>query len=717
MIHIGNAITVRMLQNGIAEFHFNSQENLVNKFDHATLEDFKAALDAIDSQKDIQGLIVTFAKAYSALDAEVKTYMDYCTKDEITIHDELQELFSLLNRLEALPLPTVAVISENLIGSGFDIALVCNYRVISNTSKLGFLTTDFGVLPNFGATTRLPRLIGLEAAAQFFTAKVPLTLESAQAYGLVDTITHEEKIIPAALDIIQHAIHGEFDWKKERKEKNAPLQLSPIEQFIAFHTIKTKTFSQNALMHNPASKLLLNTLQNSVLLNANEAFALEIDYFAQAIKRPQIHAVIGSLQTTDFYNTQILQYADKATPITHTALLGTNISASQITTEIATRNKSVLLKVSTAEEGNQAIESVRDRLYKKLEKHEISIQEVGNALCQVHPTYSYESIVKVDFVIESLNQHPKSKVQAIKEVESQIVTRDTIIASNTSTISITRLAKTLQRPTQFIGMHFLGAISNHQCVEVVYGEETSQETIATSMTFAKALGKIPILIKDGAGFFIYRTLFPYLNAFENLVEQGIDFQKIDHTMETFGWHIGPAAMIDQLGTHQFMHMAELLSESYPERMQNDFHGVTSLLHRAERFGYQSCLGFYQYKNQTNKLIDTAVYEIIDPLIPDERETLSHHEIIDRMMLALCNETIRCLEDKTIYTAYEADLAMSYIGFPNAKGGPCRYIEQMGIKEYIALCNTYTHLGKIYEAPQMLHDLAEKNQSLFRTGEQ
>lgn len=711
MIHAGNAITVRMLQSGIAELHFHSHEYSVNKFDHAILEEFETALECIETQQDIQGLILTFTKDHCSLENEIQIYQQYTQENTDELHTHLTKIQDLTNHIEDLPFPTVAVIQHHVTGSDFAITLACDYRVSAEHLKIGLLTTTLGTLPTFSAFVRLPRLIGIESAINWLTATTDRDTNSAFKDGLIDNLVHEDQVIASALDILQHAIHGHFNWKKQRERKLNPLEVTEIEKFVSFYTAKHVISTQKDLTHNLILKLQIKSLEETVNLARNEALKIELDYFKEILSLTQMQALLSAVENQSFYNQQFIKYEEKTTPILNTAILGTNLQASELAIRSAIQTQAVLIKVNDAEQANQVMQNIRTTL----ENMHISPQKTGELLCRIRPTYTHDMISKVDFVIECLAQHPKSKVQAIKEIESQIVTRDTIIASDISAISITQIAKTLQRPSQFIGLHFLDEISCNHLVEVVYGEETAQETIATCMTFTKSLNKTPILVKDNAGFFIHRVLLPYLNAFETLVTLGIDFQQIDQIMEKFGWKYGPATLLDKIGIPVFLDIAKLLAESYPERMHYEADtSIVSLLHAAERLGRQNHKGFYQYKNNA-QIRDGAVYEILESAIADERENLDTHIIIDRLMIPLCNESIRCLEENIISTAYEVDLALTSIGFPLNKGGPCRYIQQLGIKEYIALCNTYSDLGENYKAPKLLQELVKSGQSLFDVG--
>jgi 3-hydroxyacyl-CoA dehydrogenase/enoyl-CoA hydratase/3-hydroxybutyryl-CoA epimerase/enoyl-CoA isomerase len=254
-------------------------------------------------------------------------------------------------------------------------------------------------------------------------------------------------------------------------------------------------------------------------------------------------------------------------------------------------------------------------------------------------------------------------------------------------------------------------------VDVTRGEKTSEEAIATTVVLAQKMGKPPIVVNDCPGFLVNRVLFPYFGAFDLLLKDGADFQQVDKVMEKFGWPMGPAYLIDVVGIDTGVHGAEVMAEGFPDRMKPDYKGAIEIMYENKRLGQKNDIGFYKYeldrKGKKAKSIDPTAYELVATMATTEKHEFDAQEIIDRMMLAFCNETVRCLEDNIVSTASEADMAMIMgVGFPPFRGGPARYIDQTGVAEYVALCDKYAHLGKAYEAPQMLRDMAANNKKFY-----
>ncbi|ECF7008142.1 fatty acid oxidation complex subunit alpha FadB, partial [Salmonella enterica subsp. enterica] len=250
-----------------------------------------------------------------------------------------------------------------------------------------------------------------------------------------------------------------------------------------------------------------------------------------------------------------------------------------------------------------------------------------------------------DIVIEAVVENPKVKHAVLKEVEG-LVKDNCILASNTSTISITYLASVLERPENFVGMHFFNPVHRMPLVEVIRGEKSSEEAVATTVALAEKMGKVPVVVNDCPGFLVNRVLFPYFGAFDLLIKQGADFVQIDKVMEKFGWPMGPAYLMDVVGIDTGVHGAEVMAQGFPDRMKPDYKVSGQILFEANRLGQKNGAGFYKYetdkKGKPVKTADPQTVELLKPFI-DAPKQFEDQEIIDRMMIALCNETVRCLE--------------------------------------------------------------------------
>jgi 3-hydroxyacyl-CoA dehydrogenase / enoyl-CoA hydratase / 3-hydroxybutyryl-CoA epimerase / enoyl-CoA isomerase len=313
----------------------------------------------------------------------------------------------------------------------------------------------------------------------------------------------------------------------------------------------------------------------------------------------------------------------------------------------------------------------------------------------------------VDLVVEAVVENEKVKKSVLAELESQ-VREDTILTSNTSTISITRLGEDLKRPENFCGMHFFNPVYKMPLVEVIRGNKSGERAVATTVGYALALGKTPIIVKDCPGFLVNRILFPYLAGFIGLVNDGVDFQRIDKVMEKFGWPMGPAYLLDVVGIDTAHHAQAVMANAFPDRMHSTVRTATDVMFESQRLGQKNGKGFYAYvtdkKGKPKKEADPTVANLLEPLIKENLSaSITDQDIIDRMMLPMIIESSLCLQEGIVNTPAEVDIAVVFgLGFPPFRGGLFRYADLVGVKVLCEKAAKYAPLSKLYEpSPQML----------------
>lgn len=715
MIYQSNSITVSRLDDGIVKFHFDNQTESVNKFDKTTNAEFEKAISAVEQASDVKGLVVTSGKNVFIAGADITEFVGYFNQDESEIERWIVEINQVFNRFEDLPFPKVCAINGAALGGGCEMTLVCDYRVISDNATIGLPEVKLGIFPGFGGSVRVPRLIGIDNALEIIATANPLKPMDALKLGLVDAVVTADNLEKSAIDLVKKCINGELDWQARHAEKINPVKLSELEQKMAFNSAKGVLFSKANPAQYPAPKIALDTIEQHVNLPRDEALKIEAKGFAKSAKTPQATALVGL-----FLNDQVVKklaktHSKNAHDIQKSAVLGAGIMGGGIAYQSAVKGLPIIMKDIKSEQLELGMNEASKLLSKQVERGKLTPAKMGETLSRIQPTLNYGDFKDVDIVIEAVVENPKVKHSVLQEVE-ELVKDDAIIASNTSTISITYLSSVLKRPENFVGMHFFNPVHRMPLVEVIRGEKSSEKAIATTVALAQKMGKVPVVVNDCPGFLVNRVLFPYFGAFDLLLKDGADFVQIDKTMEKFGWPMGPAYLIDVVGLDTGVHGAEVMAQGFPDRMKPDYKGSIQALFEANRLGQKNGVGFYKYetdkKGKPAKNTDPATLEVLKSVV-SEPKGFDDQEIIDRMMLALCNETVRCLEDNIVATPSEADMAMIMgIGFPAFRGGPCRYIDQIGVANYVALCDKYAHLGKAYEAPKMLRDMAENGKSFY-----
>ena len=715
MIYQGNSITVSRLDDGIVKFHFDNQTESVNKFDQKTNQEFDEAIKALESTADVKGLIVTSGKKVFIAGADITEFVEYFNKPESEIESWIVAINKVFNRFEDLPFPKVAAINGAALGGGCEMTLVCDYRVISDKATIGLPEIGLGIFPGFGGSVRTPRLIGIDNALELIANAKPIKPAVALSMGLVDAVVTAENLEKSAIETVKKCIAGELDWQARHAEKVNPVKLNQLEQAMAFNSAKGVLLVKANPAQYPAPKIALDTIEKHVNLKRDEALLIEAKGFAKAAKTPQATSLVGLFLNDQVVKKLAKKHSAKAHDIKQSAVLGAGIMGGGIAYQSASKGLPIIMKDIKSEQLDLGMGEASKLLSKEVERGKLTPAKMGETLSRIRPTLNYGDFGETDIVIEAVVENPKIKKAVLKEVEG-LVKNNAILASNTSTISITELATALDRPENFVGMHFFNPVHRMPLVEVIRGEKSSEEAIATTVALAEKMGKVPVVVNDCPGFLVNRVLFPYFGAFDLLLKDGADFVQIDKVMEKFGWPMGPAYLIDVVGLDTGVHGAEVMAEGFPDRMKPDFKGSIQALFEANRLGQKNGVGFYKYeidkKGKPAKKADSTTLEVIKPVV-DASKAFDDQEIIDRMMLTLCNETVRCLEDNIVATPAEADMAMIMgIGFPPFRGGPCRYIDQVGVSEFVALCDKYAHLGKAYEAPELLKQMAKDGKTFY-----
>ena len=715
MIYQGNSISVSLLEDGIAKLNYDNQTESVNKFDQATIKEFGEAVTALEQSSDVKGLIVTSGKKVFIAGADITEFVGNFKKPEAEIASWVLDINKTFNRFEDLPFPKVAAINGASMGGGTEMTLVCDYRVMSDKASIGLPEVKLGIFPGFGGSVRLPRIIGIDNALEIIATGEAQKPAAALKVGMVDAVVAADQLEASAIDLVKKCIAGDLDWKARHDEKINPVKLNALEQAMAFNSAKGVLFSKANPAQYPAPKIALESIEKHVNLPRDKALEIESAGFAKAAKTPQAESLVGLFLNDQAVRKLVKTHSAKAHDIKEAAVLGAGIMGGGIAYQAASKGLPIIMKDIKAEQLDLGMREASKHLSSGMARGKVTPAQMGETLSRIRPTLNYGDFGETDIVIEAVVENPKVKHAVLKEVEG-LVKDNCILASNTSTISITYLASVLERPENFVGMHFFNPVHRMPLVEVIRGEKSSEEAVATTVALAEKMGKVPVVVNDCPGFLVNRVLFPYFGAFDLLIKQGADFVQIDKVMEKFGWPMGPAYLMDVVGIDTGVHGAEVMAEGFPDRMKPDYKVSGQILFEANRLGQKNGVGFYKYEtDKKGKLVKTAdpqTVELLKPFI-DAPKQFEDQEIIDRLMIALCNETVRCLEDNIVSTPAEADMAMIMgIGFPPFRGGPCRYIDQIGLQNYLALCDKYASLGKAYEAPQMIRDMAANGKTFY-----
>lgn len=715
MIYQSNSIQVEYIEDGIAEFKFDSQGS-VNKFDQQTLKDCRDALSKLNQEKDLTGVIFTSSKSTFIVGADITEFLEAFKVPQDEMIGWIKQASDVFDACEDLSVPTVAAINGYAVGGGCEWTMACDYRVGDTNSRIGLPEVKLGLMPGFGGSVRLPRVIGLDNALEWITTGKEHRPDDALKQGALDAVVAPEKLRDAAIAMVKDAAAGLLDYKTKRQAKLEPIQLNATEQAMSFNVAKGMVMAK-AKGQYPAPVVALEAMQQQANLGRAEAMAIENVSFAKLAKTDEATAQIGIFLGDQVIKGKAKKAAKMATKsVNKAAVLGAGIMGGGIAYQSAYKGTPIVMKDINDEALALGLGEATKLLNKKLTRGHMNGVKMAGVLNSIVPSLSYDSVKDVDIVVEAVVENPKIKGAVLKETE-QVVGSDAIITSNTSTISIDSLAANLEDPSRFCGMHFFNPVHAMPLVEVIRGTDTSDETIAAVVAYAAKMGKSPIVVGDCPGFYVNRVLFPYLAGFSMLLAEGADFVSVDKVMSRqFGWPMGPAYLCDVVGIDTCYHCVDVMADGFPTRMAKIENDPIALMFENKRFGQKNGHGFYAYskdkKGKPKKDIDPKTYELLASFA--EKKDFAPEEIIARCMIPMINETIRCLEEGIIGSAAEADMGLIYgLGFPPFRGGVLRYVDTMGVAQFVELADKYAHLGEMYQVTDTTREMAANGASFHQ----
>lgn len=714
MLYQGETLSLDWLEDGIAELVFDAPGS-VNKLDTQTVASLGDALTVLEQQPQLRGLLLSSRKPAFIVGADITEFLSLFAAPAEKLTQWLAFANGIFNRLEDLPVPTISAISGYALGGGCECVLATDFRIATPDTRIGLPETKLGIMPGFGGSVRLPRLLGADSALEIIAAGKDIDAAQALKLGLVDAVVAADKLHGAALSVLKEAMADKQAWRERRQPKLEPLKLSKIEAAMSFSTAKALVM-QTAGKHYPAPITAVKTIEAAAGMGRDAALQLETAAFVPLARSNEARALVGI-----FLNDQAVKAkAKKLTRDVETpkqaAVLGAGIMGGGIAYQSAWKGVPVVMKDISEQSLALGMGEAAKLLNKQLARGKIDGMKLASVIGTIQPTLHYAGFDRVDVVVEAVVENPSIKAAVLAETESHI-RPDTILASNTSTIPISQLAEALTRPENFCGMHFFNPVPRMPLVEVIRGNKTADATIAKVVAWASKMGKTPIVVNDCPGFFVNRVLFPYFAGFSLLLRDGADFRQIDKVMEKqFGWPMGPSWLLDVVGIDTAHHAQSVMADGFPQRMKKDYRDAIDVLFDAKRYGQKNQQGFWRWetdsKGKAKKIGDGETDRLLQSVCQPNR-VFSDEEIIARMMIPMINEVVRCLEEGVIASPAEADMALVYgLGFPPFHGGAFRYLDTLGSDTFVAGAEPFAELGALYQVPDALRDKAAQRASWY-----
>ncbi len=641
-------------QQNIAHLVFDRPDSSANIFDQQTLEETLEVCQALAAMRSLKGLIISSAKPNIFIAGADLHTLSQLEGDEMTHILKLGQ--KMADAIAHLPFPKVAAINGACVGGGLELALACDWRITSDSSavKLGLPETKLGILPGWGGSTRLPRLIGLPNALPLILTGKLLNAKSALRKDLTDDVVPKEHLLNHAKNYLQHGF---------RTMPTFPTLHNPLSVNFIKKQAKKSLLSKTRGLY-PAPLVALEVACSGVLASHEESLANERREFLKLSSDPVAKNLIKL-----FFLGEAAKKAKVADinpkslePITDAAVIGAGVMGAGIAYWLTTRGYPTLLKDLNPDALASGVHHVRN-LYRSAQKKRVFTAEKAQHGRDLLSATTADVPLAKDLIIEAAVENLEIK----KKIFATLAERarpDTILATNTSALPITEIALSTPNPERVIGIHFFNPVPRMPLVEIVRTEVTSEDTLARTLQFVQKIGKTPIVVKDSPGFLVNRVLVPYLIEAAVLFIKGEDPEQIDRAMLDFGMPMGPLRLLDEVGLDVGMHVAQTLAEAFPDRM----HVPTMLQGMIDSgdLGKKAGKGFYLYEKGKSTTINPAALQYqTDSIQIGSRSTIAKH--LNNLMK---DETERCVNEGIVQSKDDANLAMILgTGYAPFSGGP------------------------------------------------
>lgn len=710
------ALTLSFPEQDVALVTFDLPGKGANILARSVLDELAAILNELEKRGNLAGLIIKSGKPGTFIaGADIREFLASLGAAKGEVVSMCRRGQQLFQRLSRLPFVSIAAIDGICVGGGAELAIWCDRRVLSDSSKtaFGFPEVKLGLYPGWGGTVRTPRIIGLANALEMITTGESLDARSALANGLASDVVPADRLLEAAINLVR-AEKQSSQYLRDREEWSQALSIEPTELGFLGATASAM-IQQETKGQYPAPMAALELMLETASLPADEALEREAAGMAELFGSPVNAALINVFFLTDRNKRDTgLDRGDvKPAEIKSVGVIGSGIMGSGITAATLKSEVPVALTDANTEALARATKQVLEEAAydRKTKGPELAkTLKLAPLLASVPRA---EEFADRELVIEAIVENPDAKKQLFTKLEP-LLKPTAILASNTSTIPITRLAAVLKRPEQFCGIHFFNPVRRMKLVEVIRGEKTSDATVATAVAFAKRIGKMPIVVNDGPGFLVNRLLFPYMNEAIELLCEGASIKEIDRAATAFGMPMGPIALYDMVGLDTATYAGKIMWEAFPDRVVAS--PLVPAMVKQGRLGQKAGRGFFSYQNKNGRAEDDPEIEKFIATYRRGQRKFSRDELTSRLFLPMLLEATRMLEAKIVRDVRDVDLGLIFgLGFPPFKGGLLYWADTLGAAKVLEMLEPFEPLGPRFQPTPMLLDMAGTGRKFYPQG--
>ncbi len=705
-----SVFSIERQENGIAHLVMDVKGDTMNTLKGEFGEQITAILKELKDDSSVTGIVVTSGKPDSFVaGADINMLASCQTAEEATTLSRQGQM--VFDQMENFPKPIVAAINGACLGGGLELALACHTRICSDNSKtaLGVPEVQLGLLPGGGGTQRLPKLVGIQKALDMMLTGKQLRAKQALKAGLVDDVVPNSILVETAEKV---ALKG--------KVKRKPLKRSLMDKVLEGNAFGRKVVFDQATKsvlgktkgNYPSPLKIIDCVRVGAERSPAMGYQVEADHFGHLVMTPESEQLRNLFfATTDMKKEDGVEGV-KPEKVTKAAVLGGGLMGGGIAFVTATKAKVPVRVKDIAHSGiNAALKYSYDILNKKVKRRFMRHSEMQKQMAAITGTLDYSGFKDSDIVVEAVFEDLSLKQKMVADVEANC-NEKTIFASNTSSLPIGQIAANAERPENVIGLHYFSPVDKMPLAEIIAHEKTSDQTISTTVAFAKKQGKTPIVVQDKAGFFVNRILAPYMNEAALILLEGEPIEKVDKALVKFGFPVGPMQLLDEVGIDVGAKIGPILKAELGDRFTTP--DAFGRLIDDGRLGKKANKGFYLYgkaAKKGKKQVDESIYQLLG-ITPAGK--MSEDDIAKRCVYMMLNEAVRCLDESIVRNARDGDIGSIFgIGFPPFLGGPYRYIDKVGATNIVSQLNQWANqYGDRYKPCDALVAMAENGKTCY-----
>ncbi|WP_085033866.1 FAD-dependent oxidoreductase [Ensifer aridi] len=711
---------------GIALVTWDMPDRSMNVITREVMEELNAIVDQTAADPAVKGVVITSGKSSFSGGADlsmIKSMFAFQAEEKSKDPDNAaKKLFDLVGRLSGLfrkletcGKPWVSAINGTCMGGAFELSLACHGRVASNAKsvKIALPEVKVGIFPGAGGTQRVPRLTNTQDALQMMTTGSSLTAARAKAMGLLHEVADPDKLIEAAKAMIKNGLKPVQPWDEKGFKlpgggiwTPASAQLWPAASAI----LRRETYGNY-----PGAIAILKCVYEGLQVPFDTALKIEQRYFTEILQTTEAFSMIRSL----FISMQELGKGARRpagvpkTELKKVGVVGAGFMGASIAYVTAAAGIPVTLidrDMEAAEKGKAHSEGlVKD----SIGKGRLTKEEGEALLSRITPSGDYGDLKDAGLVVEAVFEDRQVKKDVIEKVEA-VIAEDAIFASNTSTLPITGLAKNSKRPEQFIGIHFFSPVEKMMLTEVILGKETGDRALATALDYVAAIKKTPIVVNDTRGFYVNRCVFRYIHEAYDMLIEGVPPAMIENAAKMAGMPVGPLSLNDEVAIDLSQKILKATVADLGDKAVDPKHMalINKMVDELDRRGRKNGKGFYEYPAKPAK---KYLWPCLKELYPQKDADKIDVEVLKRRFLAtVALEAARTIEEGIVTDPREADVgSILGFGFAPYTGGTLSYIDGMGAKVFVELCETLAKdYGDHFEPTPLLKEMAEKGETFY-----